>query len=234
MLILEYKQGDSYCIILNNQRQMISEFDLKQLIRKTPASERNCKISNNNICMKAGYGKLPIKRLVSDIKVRSYNHEKRVMYGDKVKDYVEILFDEPSDAQDKYIKYPEELFDFYSLSEFKPYLFLLEYERVKIIDMETEEIETRFGRTNASKLSSGMKSMLMALKYANEIPGYIVDVSCCSKEYLKILCPHLIGKDIKIVVRHGDIYMIETKLKYQGKIFTNGNDLWNFKGGIFN
>ena len=78
-----------------------------------------------------------------------------------------------------------------------------------------------------------MESMLIALKYANEFKGYTINVSNCSMDCLKILCRELVGKDIKIVVLHRDIYTIDIKLKEQGQIFEDGNALWDFKGGVF-
>ena len=62
--------------------------------------------------------------------------------------YVEILFEEPESIE-KYIKYPANKFNLMSLEDFKPYLYLLELERVKVTDMETELISTRFGITEA-------------------------------------------------------------------------------------
>lgn len=82
-----------------------------------------------------------------------------------------------------------------------------------------------FGVTDYSKLSSGMKQMLVALLYADTFPGYTINVSSCSTEYLEIICRAVAGKNIKLLINHRDISTIDVPLKHNGIIYDNGKDL---------
>lgn len=229
LLELKYKQGDNYCILIKGQKRAVTKQELINLIRNIPSSQRNCKISNNSISMKAGYGRLPIKRLVSQDSNKSKAQ-------DNNKDYVEVyLGDDSTIDSDKYIKLATVRFRGIPFKSFQPYFDILELEEIKVIDINQGTVQNRFGTTHKDNLSSGMQSMLVALKYANEENGYTVDVSCCSGNYLQELCKRIKHLDIKLVIRHGDIMDIDTKLKFNGKYYNDGLALFDatFGEGLY-
>ena len=100
--------------------------------------------------MKAGYGKLPIRTL-------SRHQEK---------DYVEVYLDDIDN--DKYVKMTDIRFKRFDFKDFSKYFNVLKLENTKVIDLANGVIENDFGTTVKDNLSSGMKCLLVALKYANE------------------------------------------------------------------
>jgi hypothetical protein len=209
LLELKYKQGDQYHIVLDNKEYSVIESNLAFLIDGIPSERRNCRIVNGEITMKTGYGSLV---------VRSESSEP--------KDYVQVYLNDENIKGYKYIKDAPAKFRDIPFKEFEPYFDILSLEHIQIIDKNKGIVQNEFGNTTKDNLSSGMQSMLVALKYSNEKKGYTVNVSNCSGDYLRELCRRIRNKDIKIVILHGDILDIDTNLKFNRTIYENGLELF--------
>lgn len=207
LLELKYKQGDTYCIIYNNQSLTVTKEKLIDIIKNTPAPQRNCKVcANCTISMKSGYGKLPIKRLS--------------------KDYVEVILNLLPQDTKNYIHWTTAEFDTLGLAVFKKYFSIMkQLEGIDVLDLEYGTIKNMFGVTNYRDLSSGMKCILVAMLYADKNQKKIINVSSASGDYLNVLCKNIINSDIKLVINHKDLVDIEVPLKWNNKIYEDGSDL---------
>ena len=208
-LRLEYRQGDKYGIILDNKKLTVSEDELKQLITTIPAPERNCKLSNNVISMKSGYGNLPIKRLIP-----------KETFKRLVRNYVEIV-DSVESCINAVRDYPERNFKKYSsCSDFNA---ILKLEKIKVLDVDEGIIITKFGATTDENLSSGMKRLLVLAWYIKNKKAVTIDLSSCGAMHLKMAFEMIAksGLNIKVVLRHICVHEITTKILYKGKMMSS-------------
>lgn len=210
ILRLEYKQGDKYGITLNSQRKMVTADELAQLIKNIPAPERNCQIKGDTIGMKAGYGSLPVKRLIS----------KKDLSKNNVRDYVEII--EPVENYINAVReYPERDFKKYSLCAY--FDSILRLEKIKVINLDRGIVKTKFGETTDDNLSSGIKSLLVLSWYIQKRKAITIDLSSCGSKHLGAAFEMIVksGLAIKVILRHICVGDITTKILYKGRVMTS-------------
>lgn len=152
-------------------------------------------------------------------------------FSDPNKDYVDIYLEEPI-GNYKIIHNPPHLFKKIPFSDFIGYESIMKkLEQIKVLNINMGEIKTKFGITNKDRISSGLKSVLIALKYADT--DYIVDVSSCSSDYTNELCKHIKRMKVKLLIRNYDLYRIKTKLLLHRKdestkLFNSGAELLDY------
>lgn len=172
-LILEYKQGDTYFVSLNNQKQLITSDNLKQLIRAIPSEERNCKIAQGNICMKPGYGKLRTKRLVSNHTITIYTD---VSYLTKFNKN-DILMNINYHFRDML---PKILDNFNSLD--KHYINVI--DKARVIKVEDRwVIRTGDGVTTLDNISTGCKACILD----NHCKNKLINLTPCGENAITAL-----------------------------------------------
>jgi hypothetical protein len=159
----------TYEIMHNSHKEVVSYTDLCQLINSIPAKERNCKIVNGKISLKAGCGNLATE----EVKVKNNANTDKELDNN----YVNIIPHLLKPETKKYLHETAVRFNVLGLSAFKKYLSLLELDGVQKYDLNTGAIQTKYGITGYENLSSGIKCLLVAMLYADKHPGYKVNVS---------------------------------------------------------
>jgi hypothetical protein len=214
-LRLNYKIGDKtdkinykYNITYNGQTSTVTYTELVDLINSTNSKDRNCKLIKNAIALKQGYGNLV-----------TLKQEKQA----KKKWYVEVVdLEKVSKYKCRFIEYCVVEFAKRDFKSYKPYYSLLGLEGVIAID--NWNIKTRFGITNCDNLSSGMKSLLVLYYMLDKEDNFIIDLSSCGNNYLKIAFRKIVesNKDVKVVIRHSEVSSIDTPIVSNNKQFSNG------------
>ncbi len=176
-LELEYRQGNKYGITLDNKKQIVSEDELKQLITNIPASERNCKISNNIIGMKSGYGNMPIKRLISSV-----NNSKiiKVFTNDSYKNY----FDKENTILNINFYFMKNLLTILkNLNELDRY-YIKRIDKAEVISVYGKLfIRSDDGTTTLDNLSTGCKTCILD----NHFKKKLINLGFCGANALETL-----------------------------------------------
>ena len=224
-LVLEYKQGDNYCVYHNNQRQMVTVDTLIQLINSIP--ERNCKVVNGNVCMKAGYGKLPIKRLVNT----GYTSKGKNRFI-KNKENPIIIYTNDSYKQNFNENDIILNINYYfkkNISKIIKELDALDRHYIKVIDKaKVIEVKGRLfvqsddGVTTLDNISIGCKTCILANHYSDKL----INLTLCGENAIKALFDVLSkkGSSNSFLLLHSEFlplykYNIRINNKVNGSLF---------------
>ena len=201
MLSLKEKliKGDKtvYTFLYNNETIALDYKSSVNLIQATAAKDRNCRIINGVISLKTGI--LPSRYYSTVRKQAVYMYTKQEYISKFEADRRCIL------SNEAFFSRTEK--DIALLKSCEYYIHAI--DEAKILDYNTMKMETPFGITDVSEMSTGLKTLLNILylmrKYKNE--QYLVDVDECGDNALKYIYPLVRGSNISLYISHLMAYL---------------------------
>lgn len=176
-------------VYICNNTMRLSYENMVNLIRQTPAKDRNCKLVNGHISLKQGYGRL--QTIVRENKRKS-SAGGIVNVVDKINKY------------DKNTIYDNEAF-FINVIQDDAFLMnhtgvLYQVDKARIIDLKLYSIVTPFGATDIRHLSTGCKTLLNVLYLLEKHPNerYCVNINECGENVIPLILEAVAGTKISV------------------------------------